>query len=320
MSKQLATALQDLEADHRTLDSIFAAARATKLPCAPSKPCCFGDCTEGRRCAQQMREHFHRSMFAIVGHFGREDKLIRELLPDDSFRRHTEQHADLSGLLQQAIIDFSEIQDVKAAQASLGAISTQLDAHHRTQDSEFTHLYSKSQPDVMPIELPTSFISRTSLAALPLTGHAQIDEEHAQLHDILHRTLGLCHVSYPDCNQCDKNTQQHCAEAAIDLVTDALKFMVEHFRHEEALLKQQPQVTGAQAHIDNHAELSRRMSQMIGDYEDNNTALCLFRLVETLHIWLQKHVLEHDLPCIKQLATLAKQESSSAALASPAYA
>jgi hemerythrin len=315
MKKQFDTALQDLEADHQILNGIFAAVRAAEFPCAPSKPCRFGDCKEGVHCAQQMREHFHRSMFAVVGHFGREDKLIRELLPNDSFLRHTEQHADLSGLLQQAIIEFSKIQDVKAAKASLCAIAIQLDTHHRTQDSEYSRLYSKSKPDATPIELSTGFISRNSLTALPLTGHAQIDEEHAQLHDIMHRTLGLCHVSYPDCNQCHENTQQHCAEAAIDLVTDALKFMVEHFRHEEALLKQQPQVSGAQAHIDNHAELSRRMSRLIGDYEDNNTALCLFRLVGTLHIWLYQHVLEHDLPFISQLADLTNKKKSGVPLA-----
>jgi hemerythrin-like metal-binding protein len=252
-----------------------------------------------------MREHFHRSMFAVVGHFSREDKLTRQLLPNAAFQRHTEQHGDISSALQQAIIDFSQSQDIKAAQASVCAIADQIEIHHRTQDIAFMSLVARSPQEANPPSPPSAtpaFITG-KLPALPLTGNAQIDEEHTRLHDILHRTLSLCHVSYPECTQCAPDTRRHCTDTAIDLITDALKFMVEHFRHEETLLKQQSQITGVQDHLDNHAELSRRMSQLIGDYEDNNTALCLFRLVETLHVWLHKHILEHDLPFINQMTT-----------------
>jgi hemerythrin len=304
MTNPLVTALQDLEEDHRMLDGIFAAVRTMTLPCAPSQPCHTRECQEGGHCAQRMREHFHRSMFAVVGHFGREVKITRQLLPHEAFQRHTEQHGNLSSTLQQAIIDFSQSQDVKAAQASICAIADQIDTHHRTQDIAFMSLVARPPQETNPASQPCmapAFITG-QLPALPLTGNTQIDEEHACLHDILHRTMSLCHVSYPECTQCAPDTRRHCTDSAIDLITDALKFMVEHFRHEEMLLKQQPQVAGVQAHIDSHAELSRRMSQLIGDYEDNNTALCLFRLVETLHVWLHKHILEHDQPFISQMA------------------
>ncbi len=250
-----------------------------------------------------MREHFHRSMFAVVGHFSREDRITRQLLSNEAFQRHAEQHGDISSALQQAIIDFSQSQDVKAAQASICTIADRIETHHRTQDVVFMGPVARSlqtaSPALQPCASPT-FVPG-NLPALPLTGNAQIDEEHARLHEILHRTLSLCHVSYPECTQCAPDTRRHCTDAAIDLITDALKFMVEHFRHEETLFKHQPQITGVQAHLDNHAELSRRMSQLIGDYEDNNTALCLFRLVETLHVWLHKHILEHDQPFINQM-------------------
>ncbi len=305
MTNPLVTALRDLEEDHRILDGIFAAVRTMALPCAPSEPCRTGECPEGVHCAQRIREHFHRSMFAVVGHFGREVKITRQLLPNATFQRHTEQHGDISSTLQQAIIDFSQSQDVKAAQVSICAIADQIDSHHRTQDIAFMGLVARSPHETNPTSQPCvapAFITG-NLPALPLTGNAQIDEEHARLHDILNRTLSLCHVSYPECTQCAPDTRHHCTESAIDLITDALKFMVEHFRHEETLLKRQPNVSGVQAHLDNHAELSRRLSQLIGDYEDNNTALCLFRLVETLHVWMHKHILEHDQPFIDQMTT-----------------
>ncbi|MDP1525216.1 MAG: hemerythrin family protein [Rhodocyclaceae bacterium] len=307
MTNPLVTALRDLETDHRILDGIFAAVRTMALPCAPSQHCRIDECDEGSRCAQNMREHFHRSMFAVVGHFGREVKITRQLLSNEAFQRHIEQHGDISSALQQAIIDFSQSQDVKAAQAFICAIADQIDTHQRTQDIAFMSLVACSPQETNPVSQPSvapAFITG-HLPALPLTGNAQIDEEHARLHDILHRTLSLCHVSYPECTQCTSDTQHHCTDSAIDLITDALKFMVEHFRHEETLLKQHPQVAGVQAHLDNHAELSRRMSQLIGDYDDNNTALCLFRLVETLHVWLHKHILEHDQLFIDQMAAQA---------------
>lgn len=303
MTNQLVTALRDLEEDHRILDGIFAAVRAMSFPCAPSQPCRIGECQEGGRCAQRMREHFHRSMFAVVGHFSREDKITRQLLPNEAFQRHAEQHGDISSALQQAIIDFSQSQDAKAAQASICAIADQIEIHHRMQDIAFMSHIAHMRQDASKASLPcaTPVFVPGNLPLLPLTGNAKIDEEHARLHDILHRTLSLCHVSYPECSQCAPDVRHHCTDAAIDLITDALKFMVEHFRHEETLLKQKLHIAGVQAHLDNHAELSRRMSQLIGDYEDNNTALCLFRLVETLHVWLHKHILEHDQPFIDQM-------------------
>ncbi len=73
-----------------------------------------------------MREHFYRSMFAVVGHFGREDKIARRLLSNDAFQRHVERHGDISSALQKAIVDFSQSQNVKAAQASICAIADQM--------------------------------------------------------------------------------------------------------------------------------------------------------------------------------------------------
>ena len=303
MTTALVTALHDLAADHRVLDDIFSAIRRMTPPCPADKTCRSKECPEGGRCLQQMREHFHRSMFALVGHFGREDKVTHQLLSHDAFERHAEQHGDISSALQLAIIDFSQSQDVKAAQANLCAVAKQIEIHHRTQDTAFMGPATRSpqgtSPEAQLCPAPT-FLTGT-LPVLPLTGNGQIDEEHAHLYDILQRTLSLCHVSYPECTQCAPDTRRHCTDSAIDLITDALKFMVEHFRHEETLLKQQPQLAGVPAHLDSHAELSRRMSQLIGDYEDNNTALCLFRLVETLHMWLHKHIQEHDQPFIQQM-------------------
>lgn len=312
MANSLVTALQDLDADHRVLDDIFAAARTMSLPCPSSQPCRIEECQEGIGCAQRMREHFHRCMFSVVGHFGHEDKIARQLLSNDAFQRHTEQHGDISSTLQQAIIDFNQSRDVKAAQASICAIANQIELHHRTQDIAFmgpaTHWSQEASPSAQPCAVPT-FING-NLPPLPLTGNTKIDEEHARLHDILYRTLSLCQVSYPECSQCAPDKRRHCTDTAIDLITDALKFMVEHFRQEEKLLKQQAHTTRIQAHLDSHAELSRRMSQLIGDYEDNNTALCLFRLVQTLHVWLHKHILEHDLPVIQEMATQGSQTAT----------
>lgn len=312
MAKQFVTALRDLQADRRILDEIFAAVRSMALPCPANKPCHSGKCQEGERCALRMREHFHRSMFAVVGHFGREDKITRQLLSREMFERHAEQHGDISSTLQQAIIDFSHSQDVKAAQASICAIADQIEIHRRTQDIIFMdpaiHSPQAAPLATQPCATPT-FIAG-NLPPLPLTGNTQIDEEHARLSDILHRTLSLCRVSYPECTRCAPDTQRHCTDSAIDLITDALKFMVDHFRHEETLLRQQAHTPEIQAHLDNHAELSRRMSHLIGDYEDNNTALCLFRLVETLHVWLHKHILEYDQPFVHQMAAHSPQSAA----------
>lgn len=283
--------LEDLTADHHLLDEVFHGAAVVVLPCDEGKTCKAGACPHASACHHQVREHFHRTMFSVVGHFGREDKYLRKHLPLERYQQHTKSHADLSAALQAAIISYGAHHNVKRAFADIADIAHRIDLHHRTEDNEFLSHTPKDRNGKPPAPL---------LPAPPATGNPQIDAEHARLYDILHAVHSLCGNEIPVCESCSPEKQQRCAETAIELLTDALKFMVEHFRHEEKDFRDTLESETIRSHVEDHAAISRRMTRLIGDYEDNNTALVLFRLAEALRGWLNDHIVRYDLPLYRQ--------------------
>jgi hemerythrin len=86
--------------------------------------------------------------------------------------------------------------------------------------------------------------------------------------------------------------------------------MVENFRHEESLLRQVASTGQIHPHVRAHADISMRMSLAIDAYADNNTAMFLHRLTETLQVWLKHHLVKSDLP----LAEPSLQTAHSASL------
>lgn len=126
-----------LASSHRLLLAIFRHAEGNALHCGNGQACHTDACPEQKACIHKAREAFHRVLFATIGHFGREDKLIRQVIPPESFAHHAAGHAAIADAIQQAINDFSRDQDVPAAFGSIRAIGQQYAAHHSEHDSEY---------------------------------------------------------------------------------------------------------------------------------------------------------------------------------------
>jgi hemerythrin-like metal-binding protein len=251
------------------------------------------------------RECLHRVLFATIGHFGREEGLMRDRAPAEQFQAHAASHAEIHDAIQQAIAAFAQDKDAIAALAEIAAIARLYRQHHQNFDSvcRLRLLAGEERTQSTTQQSAADSGVPYDLPAIPPTGNDLIDHNHTLLQNILRQAKSLCREGAADCHRCPTEQQQCCTANAIDIVTDVLKTMIEHFRHEESLMRHYPCPAAADEHIQAHADISHRMSQLIADYADNNTAMFLHRLRETLHAWLKHHVVEHDLPLIKLATT-----------------
>lgn len=303
MQKEIAAGLRAVESDHRLLLDIFHDIEAISLPCMSKNACVLADCADQSHCSHMARELLHRVHFATIGHFGREERLMRDHdAPAEQFQAHAAGHAEIKDAIQQSIAAFAADKDAVAVFDRLTTISRMYRQHHHSLDAacRLQLMSGKNRPRSATMQYRAVDGAAHHLPDLPLTGNAVIDHKHTILQNILRQAKSLCCRHSPHCQHCSPDRQQDCTVHAVDIVTDALKTMIEHFRHEETLMRQYATPKATEEHQQAHADISQRMNQLIGDYADNNTAMFLHRLTETLHAWLRHHVAEHDLPLISQ--------------------
>ncbi|MEW6164279.1 MAG: hemerythrin domain-containing protein [Pseudomonadota bacterium] len=283
-----------IETDHLLMQRILRDAVEAEAACLGLMPCTLAACERRSLCVQTMRECLHRAQFASLGLFDREEKVIRKLAPAERFRPHADDHELISRTIRAAIRAFADDHDVAAAFVRLHEITRLYEAHHDSHDAECRALLLEGRGRAK-CKPPAG----GTFPELPRTGHPRLDEEHAMLRGIHDRAKTICDPQSTDCAGCTPDRQQDCTSAAVELLADAIKFMVDHFRHEDELIRRHSTPEEAEAHLLAHAEISRQVSHLVNDYEDNNTAMCMYRLAETLRIWLTQHVAEHDLPVVR---------------------
>lgn len=282
---------REIEDDHRQLLEIFAEADFSTCDCNQPGPCDVGTCERGSHCAASVREHFHRVMFACIARFAREEKRLKENLPRTRFQQHTEHHASITDRLVKAIAAFSQGRDARLAYATLESIARSYTVHHQVMD-RIHGISLDADASVIQSE------HRLSVEFLPppTTGNPKIDEEHLRLYELLREAHGLCTQRSGSCGTCQAAHRQSCLAGAIDLIGDTLKYMVDHFRHEEGMIRLQADYSKMSAHLAAHAEISLWLGQLIDDYRDEDTARCMQTLIHVLHHWLHRHIIDFDLP------------------------
>lgn len=285
-----------IEADHLLMQQIFRDAAEASQSCGNA-----ASAARQARCLQLARECLHRAQFAAIGLFAREERAIEKRVPPERFREHAACHAEIRAAIQQATATFADDGDPLAALVRLNDVARLYHLHHEGLDAVCRGLLLDTRGrGGKKRQLPAN--SPVAVPAFPFTGNEKLDSEHAYLLGIHDRARSICTHAATDCTRCDEPQRHSCTTIAVDLLTDAIKFMVDHFRHEEELIRRHATPEEADAHLQSHAEISRHMSQLVSDYEDNNTAMCLYRLAETLRAWLVQHVVEHDMPIARAQA------------------
>ncbi len=131
---------ETIASSHRLLLSIYRHAEQTSPDCGEGGYCSDGQCPGQKECIHKARETFHRVLFATIGHFNREDRLIRHAMAPDAFERHVAGHAAITDAIQLAINTFGRDLDIPAAFRSIRAIGQLYSAHHAEQDREYLQL------------------------------------------------------------------------------------------------------------------------------------------------------------------------------------
>lgn len=127
------------------------------------------------------------------------------------------------------------------------------------------------------------------------TGLNPIDSEHAYLDSLLARLTGICHCLSASCAGCDAEIQHRCNGALGGLLTELLDYMMQHFRHEEVLMKS----LGMPGDLrEQHAEEHARISDRVRHCMERNPAtvpIAPADLHKILSGWLEDHIMGWDM-------------------------
>lgn len=311
MTHSTDTAELDLEADHQALIDIFRSAELAASICRHVAPCDQETCSQSGECARRTREHFHRVLFGSMGRFSREERVLKKALSAASFQQHAESHADIMTRLHAAIAAFTKNRNIPAAFDMIESIARTYEVHHQIFDSRCV----TPPPSPLPGR-PASGNRHIRLPDLRMTGDARTDSKHVLLHSILQQALTLCDNQRDDCSGCHAHAQHRCMSEVTVLIGDTLKHMVDTFRHEDAIIRQMPSCAERDDHLRAHGDIARRIGQLIDDFEDQNTARGLYRLINILHEWLDHHVADYDLALFSPRSATAAASSTTAACSS----
>jgi hemerythrin-like metal-binding protein len=148
---------------------------------------------------------------------------------------------------------------------------------------------------------PLSWLPGAELPAELHTGFKVIDFEHEQLLGCMHSLRRLCRdfVVQKDCTSCESAIRQSCEKHLIGMLGDLLAFVLEHFKNEEAIMRQSMLLDVnrevCQAHMEDHADISAKIQEIIMALKPMNTVVLLRELDVLLQRWIANHVMLHDL-------------------------
>lgn len=149
------------------------------------------------------------------------------------------------------------------------------------------------------------------LASLPpalLTGHRELDAEHAMLLGMMRTLRDICTVqaTYRNCATCSGAEQRRCDSDLVGMLGDLLAFILEHFRHEEEVMRtslllmlDREQCT---AHMEDHAAISGKVQQIIARLDRLQTVVLIRELDALLQTWVDNHIALHDVLLARWMA------------------
>jgi hemerythrin-like metal-binding protein len=152
------------------------------------------------------------------------------------------------------------------------------------------------------LEIPSvSWLPGAPLPAELHTGHQAIDFEHGQLLASMQSLRNLCRefVYKKDCGGCHEEKRQSCENQLVALLGDLLAFILDHFKNEEVVMRDSLLLSlnreVCEAHMEDHANISAKIQEIIVSLEPMNTVGLLRELDVLLQRWIVNHVMLHDL-------------------------
>lgn len=140
-----------------------------------------------------------------------------------------------------------------------------------------------------------------ALPAQLATGNPLIDTEHRLLLSCIANLRRICHLpsGMQDCAGCPQIEQDNCESYLVGMLGDLLAFILEHFKTEEAMMRDSLLLMVdrdlCEAHMEDHAAISGKVQQIVAALDPRHTARLIRELDALLSNWLTNHVALHDL-------------------------
>lgn len=138
-------------------------------------------------------------------------------------------------------------------------------------------------------------------------GNRLIDDEHRSLLESIGNLKQVCsdYRGSVDCQACSGDHRRDCERKLLCMLGDIIEFIIEHFQHEETLMRRTllPIMNAAayDEHVEAHANISSGVIGILSSLTPEITVEKIRDLELSLHGWLVGHIHQHDLPLAEWL-------------------
>lgn len=148
------------------------------------------------------------------------------------------------------------------------------------------------------------------LADLPpelVTGHPTLDAEHRLLIASIASLRRVCvdHLNARHCGDCAAARRQDCESHLVAMLGDLLAFVLEHFRHEEEIMRNSLLLMVdrdvCEAHMEDHAAISGKVQEIVTALDPMTTVTLIRDLDTLLTRWVSNHITLHDMLLVRWL-------------------
>lgn len=149
-----------------------------------------------------------------------------------------------------------------------------------------------------------------------ITGHHLIDTEHRFLIDAIANLQRICKsmTEFKDCVSCGRLQQARCENNLVGLLGDIFAFILDHFRHEEEIMRNSMLLVidraVCDAHIEDHADIAAKVQQIVAALDSSHVVSRIRELEALLARWVTNHIALHDLLLSRWIARYEPQFES----------
>jgi DNA-binding CsgD family transcriptional regulator/hemerythrin len=137
------------------------------------------------------------------------------------------------------------------------------------------------------------------------TGHAEIDRQHAILHEMSARFKNICRRSNDqECTHCIPGERRHCAQSLEQVAGSVLSLLAGHTNYEEKLMRLLPNNASCREHVRqhkrSHAEFTLRLRTLAGEIDEEGPQKTSDLMHGLLIQWLGEHAALFDEPLLAE--------------------
>lgn len=143
-------------------------------------------------------------------------------------------------------------------------------------------------------------------AKIKTTGHAEIDRQHAILHQFADRFQSFCSGNKASsCESCLPEERQHCVQTLAAHLNGILSLLAGHANYEEKLMGLLPSVQSCREdvrkHKAAHAEFAQKLQTLLAQLDDAEPGATSRTLHHAITEWLGEHASRFDEPLLDEL-------------------